>query len=420
MLGESSCELGVVTEAQTDALEALTEPESWPALLDPRFCGSACDAVREFAAHPAESAHQLDVELVTTEDWPLPPRDTMGTVAPRLGEQELAALSAARNIVVVHTHSKTEPTHLGFRTCVALTAAIAEKLHGFVYDEALRRIETAADFRTHLFPGRMDEPSFRPGHIVLQSYTEESGEERMLTLGMARFGTPDLEARGFSPESAPRVALLLNAVAGALADGAHASPIPIATDDVARVNGLPEKDITTRPSMGEVTLVPQETHTAGDPDNALLTLVPQGEAAGKPMLAWERLLLATTGGEARGGGNPTLRLTEEVPELMEIGKRVRSDLPRIVATYKDHLHLKARFKTDGGAEVMWILVTSCREGACSGTLENQPVSAPLLSLGQLLTVQWADVEDYLYTLPDGGSVGGESARIIERHGHAPH
>ena len=406
--GESSCELGVVTGESSTVLEGVIEADALVALLEPRFCGGACDALRKLSASPMEPDHQLDVDVVTTEDWPLPPRDTLDTVAPGLTPADVQALESAKNIVVIHTHEKTQPTHLGFRTCVALAAAIAEKVHGFVYDETLRRIESAADFKKHLLLGRTDEPAFRPDHIVLQSYVEDSGEERMVSLGMARFGSPDLEARGFREASAPRVALLLNAVAGALADGAHTSPVPIGTDDVARVNRLNEREIAKSARMGEVLLVPQEGHAAGDPDNALLTLTPPSTPSNAGE-AWDALLAATT------GGGDALRLSEDLPELVEIGKRVRADLPRIIATYKDHLHLKARFATDAGAEVMWILVTTCKDGTCKGTLENQPVASSL-SLGQEVNVRQADVEDYLYVLPDGGLVGGESTHIIEQRG----
>jgi uncharacterized protein YegJ (DUF2314 family) len=311
---------------------------------------------------------------------------------------------------VIHTREKTSPKHLALRVCIALAAALAERTHGFVYDEALRRIETPAELRRRVVLGAVTEPSFRPEHIALQAYTQEDGEERMLTLGMARFGAPDLEVRGFREESSPRAALLLNAIAAELAGGSRSSVVSLTTADVARANGKDERAFARSPGKGRFKLTPQEQHSAGDPDNELLTVSAEGTDVAAHGSGLEAALRATT------GGGDMLTLSGDLPELVAIGQRVRADLPRIIASYKDHLHLKARFRTKTGTESMWLSVLACEHDACHGPLENEPVASADLTLGQDVRVRFEDIEDYFYELPDGGTIGGDSTRVIQARG----
>ena len=271
---EAVCELGVVTHATEDAIERALNDDAILNAIAARYCGESCDAVRAFVKSPLEADHQFSVEPSTTEDWPLPPPSTWDTVAPRLTPQERVELGSATQIIVIHAQEhvlrpseKTgAPRHLAFRTCVTVAASLVDSLGGFVYDEVVRRIENARDFQTHVITSAPPAPAFRADHIVVQSY-EEGGLPRMLTLGMARFGAPDVEARGFDPAAEDRMAMLINAVADKLARGETRSPISVSSADVTRVTGIAGQLISETPTQGEVRIVNATTHADGDPDN---------------------------------------------------------------------------------------------------------------------------------------------------------
>jgi hypothetical protein len=267
---ESSCELGIATAADRATLDRAISDEAIVARLDSRWCGVTCADVRAFMSAPPSTDRQFDVELTTTEDWPLPPVDVLTDMAPSLTDEERHAFSAMKDVVLVHVRERRTDVHLAFRTCVAVAAALADELHGFVYDDAAHRVESAREFETHVVKKRLTDNAFRPDHIAIDSMLEASGATRMLTRGMARFGAPDIDTIDFDPVAEPRMRVVMNAVAEKIAGGARTSPIKIAGADVP--------------------VLVAEMHLAGDPDNDLVTIVPGGNDLASRRARWNELL----------------------------------------------------------------------------------------------------------------------------------
>lgn len=66
----------------------------------------------------------------------------------------------------------------------------------------------------------------------------------------------------------------------------------------------------------------------------------------------------------------------------------------------------------GGDELIWIMVAALGSGTISGTLGNDPVEDIGLKLGDAVTIQTADVKDWLFT--DGQSMtGGVSISTLQ-------
>jgi uncharacterized protein YegJ (DUF2314 family) len=63
---------------------------------------------------------------------------------------------------------------------------------------------------------------------------------------------------------------------------------------------------------------------------------------------------------------------------------------------------------------MWVEVKGVDGSTIAGTLANSPALIPDLKQGAPVRGQRKDLEDWLLKLPDGGSEGGETIKILEK------
>ncbi len=395
---DAVAELGVLSDRARPELDALVTPASLTALLDTRHCGpvATCAAVRNLVA----TEGRVEVSLTTTTEWGLPAESALGLIAKGLTPKECAGLARLPTVVVVRVTGAATPEHLVARTAFALTAAIAEKLRGFVYDETVRRIETADEFQRHAITSALGDAAFKDDRILIQSYVQDDGTTRLISLGMRRFGAPDLEVRGAQPGAGRALAAVMNAVAERLAAAADAAPLVVALDDPRAKGKSAAVDLVVPPMQ------------QGDPDNTVVRIVPAGGAT----VAGYDALVATFFGDAE-------KLVERADdaELAAATQRARRAFPAMAARWKQQpaprprLLVKLPFPMagDAGVEWMWVDVTSVQNTTITGTLANSPAYATDLHAGSVVKGSTRDLYDAMLVLADGGTEGGETSKLLE-------
>ena len=116
------------------------------------------------------------------------------------------------------------------------------------------------------------------------------------------------------------------------------------------------------------------------------------------------------------GGN-VVQLGADDPGLVAAAAEARRRWPEFVAAFNEQrpgrryaVKYPAPIK-GGGNEQIWIMVTALGSGTISGTLGNKPVEDIGLKQGDAVTIQTADVKDWLIT--DGQSmIGGFSVATL--------
>ena len=414
-LPEASCELAVLTDKPEVEVAKVASVEVVAKLLDVRHCGATCDALRKVIG---EHDH-FEVEVTKAEDYILPARDSFEIIAPGLTVAERASITQRASVVVIRTRGTATIDQLPARTCFASTAAIAEMLSGLVYDEAARRIETAALFAQRVVTLPMGQNVFSPRHITVQLYRQEDGTARLLTLGMVRFGSPDFTMRGSAMEIGPSLANVMNGAASWAAGVKTEQPIVVSLAEVARVSSLKEELLAKDPRTSKtVQLDAIDTERIeGDPENEMLELVPTGPSSGATREAWANVVADLF------GAVPQVVFATNDKELDAIAARARRELGGAVKRWEGGegtLFVKGPFpipfdtRIDGGAkdEWMWIEASSCDAKGCSGLLSNTPGYATNMSAGKPVTVAREKTADWLLRLRDGGTAGGESIRVL--------
>ncbi len=408
----ASAELAVITGKTDELVRSIATVSGIATRLDVRHCGGACDAVKKLMS----DGDSFEIEIVQTDDLILPPKDTMDTVAAGLTPSERESVHDRKTAVVIRTQGSITPEQMPARAAFAAAAVLAESLDGFVYDEVSRRIETAHEVVAHAITTKLGDPVFLRKHIVVQLYRQDEGTARLLTLGMARFGSPDFSIRGANMGSGPMLAEVINAVASQVAHGKSDSSITVTLDDVARVVGKKPSDLNPSPSTARPVVldvvVPEREE--GDPNNELAELVPEG---GSTREAWDAVV-ASLFGLPPSVGAPT-----DDKELDEVATKARRDLPTAIKRFdagEGELYVKGPFpipaesRVDGGAasEMLWIAAASCDARACTGVLSNEPTYATNIALGKTVSVKREEAVDWMLQKRDGGTAGGESIKVL--------
>jgi uncharacterized protein YegJ (DUF2314 family) len=413
-----------VPAAATDAGVASKAPDASVATHEfarPR------EAVAAFAVLTKAKAAQIDAACATARatvadsravtfetrkvaDWGMPKGAALDTMTTALTADERAALPTLGTVVLVTARSPVTRDATAARAGFAAAGALATSLHGLVYDEVLHRIEGAKTFAEHVITSPPGGLVWRDDRIAIELYEQNDGTARVLTLGMRRFGAPDIEVEGASMNAAHAMSVLVDRVAEKIVNGATLAPIALTEGDAGAA------------VLGDLVEAP---HHEGDPDNVLLRLVPLG--AHDP--AAYDALVARVFGRVDGVVD-----APDAPALAAIADRARASFPAVADAFARErtsgatLLVKLPFHTTaldgstgdaGPLEWMWVSVASVSDAGIEGTLANTPVYVADLHSGSPITGRRDEVADYLLDHGDGGKVGGDSMRLL-RAGAAPH
>lgn len=416
-LAEASCELAVLTDKPEIDVAKVAQAEVVAKLLDSRHCGATCDALRKLIV----DHDHFEIEVMKSEDYILPPRDSYETIGATLTAAERASIPGRGSTVVIRTRGSSTIDQLPARTCFAATAAVSESLGGLVYDEVVRRIESTSQLTQKVITTPMGQNVFSPRHISVQLYRQEDGTARLLTLGMVRFGSPDFSMRGATMELGPSLANVLNVAASNAVAARTDVPVVVTLAEVARVAAQPQESLAKDPKAARP--VSFDTTDAerieGDPENEMLELVPRGGATRE---GWSSVVTELF------GETPRTVFAAFDKELEGIAVKARRDLPLAVKRFdakEGALFVKGPFpipeesRIDGGAsdEWMWVEVSSCDAKTCAGVLSNTPGYATNLAAGKPVKVTREKMADWMLRLGDGGVLGGDSVKALQKRPH---
>ncbi len=256
-------------------------------------------------------------------------------------------------------------------------------------------------------------------HMLTHFYRDDEGY-RAVTLGMRKFGLPDLVVNDLLQSDGERVMVLLNLAARAMAVSGKmllGGRLLIDLDALAAVE--PElKDMTFESKARRTELILAiGKREPGDPDNRLAEVTFPGDPD-KGVHQRQALLLNKLFGSSQRGITPFSR---EDPELGAASARAKAKLPSVAARFRkglpvgQRLVVKGPFAAAGDAtEWMWVEVATWRGHRIHGTLLNEPDNIPSLSEGSEVDLSDEDLFDYMLVGPGDAHEGGETNDIAMR------
>jgi uncharacterized protein YegJ (DUF2314 family) len=121
---------------------------------------------------------------------------------------------------------------------------------------------------------------------------------------------------------------------------------------------------------------------------------------------------------------PSVSTAVDDKELADVARNAQRALPAAIKRFEagdGELYVKGPFpippdaRVDGGAptEMLWIAAASCDAKSCTGVLSNEPTYATNIALGKTVSVKHAEAADWMLHQRDGGTVGGESIKVLK-------
>jgi hypothetical protein len=368
-----------------------------------------------------EAPPWVRAEVIAAKDFMLPPDDVLELAVRRLSPQEQSALASAG--YVIHLEVSTAPPALEVvRQASALALALAKPRGGIILDTQAAQFFGAEDWEAQRLAGWEEGRPLLEQHFNSLLYEEDAEHARFATVGLEKFGLPELEVAHVPDSELKRVGTLLNVVAQLMVQGTpvgEGGRFPVSFEAV-RHSGLRER---LQASLGEGARQHFElgltVARAGDPSGEggrRFELVFPGNPEASDT---ERLHAALV---ALFGVRDALVRTEHDEELLAASRRAVEKLlsevkPRFLRGLEpgERLFVKAPFAArTGGDEWMWVRVQRWDGQTLHGVLESDPRDVPGLGAGSPVAVEEGTLFDYILVHPDGSTEGNETQELILR------
>jgi uncharacterized protein YegJ (DUF2314 family) len=382
------------------------------ALLAGEFAG-----LRRVAAEPDGTREpQVLVRLETDVPGSYAPPDAEGVerFGHGLTPAQRAMLRDSRRALVMKFAVPRAQVFAAGRLACALAGELGAATDGVVWDEETREVFAPAAWKAQRVEEWTEAVPDVSRHTVIHLY--QDGEyARAITLGLAKFGLPDLVVQEVAWSGSSHAGTLLNLTAQRLAEGGTVGSGGELRLRLADVRSTPMRAHVSTDGSGEALVVlrtapPEE----GDPENRLLALSFDRDPGVDVHSRMEHALSVFF------GATDDIRNVTHDEAILAASARARERLPALHDAFVrglapgEILMVKAGFaKPDGAKEWMWIEVTSWKGTTINGLLQNDPFEVPDLHAGQKVTVAQRDVFDYLLKRRDGTVEGNETSALIE-------
>lgn len=354
------------------------------------------------------------------QDYRAPGMELLQRFGRGISKEQAEALQKADRALILDFAHPAQQSSAAMLKALQLTQQVARDTGGLLWDEETREVFTPDEWqkrRIDTWAGGVPDVSQQ---TVIHAYRSDQFV-RAITLGMSKFGLPDVVVSDFAWSSNRPMGHLVNTFAQALAEGATLSrPGQYDLDLRALKHAATREPMLARlkpnaAAVAKLSLV-AGTWESGDPDNRLYE-VRFDRYAGPDRHAQQTALLTA----AFGADEDAVTRLKHNDELLAASKAANAQLPKLRDAFAkglqpgEYILVKAPFSTrDGGNEWMWVEVSKWNGDTIEGLLKNEPVDVPSLHAGQMVKVSQAKVFDYARRHPDGREEGNETSKIIQR------
>lgn len=341
-----------------------------------------------------------------------------------LSREQAEALQRADKALVLdfaHPAQQVPQVRTALLKATELAMQVARDSNGLLWDEETREVFTPDEWRKRRIDSWSNGIPDVASHTAIHAYRGDK-LVRAVTLGMVKFGLPDVVVNDFSWSTSRPMGHLVNLFSQAMAEGAtfqrpgqYDLDLRAIQHAALRDANLPQPGAAPVAAKAKLSLVNGKWES-GDPQNRLYEIQFDRYAGPDRYAQQTAMLVAAFGAEK----DSVTRLKHD-DELLAASKAAAAKLPALREAFNkglqpgEFLLVKAPFPTrSGNNEWMWVEVSRWNGDAIEGLLKNEPVDVKGLHAGQMVKVSQAKVFDYIRRHPDGRHEGNETGRIIMR------
>lgn len=384
-------------------------------LLDTEFAALVRTSAR---SDPGQIAISIEVIDLGEHTFSPPHMDILRIKGRGISREEALAMQTSQLACALSFEYAAMNALEATRVGSSFAHRLARRTRGLIQDAETREVFSPGSFAAQRM--QADQGGFPDvrRHITIHAY-EDPEFVRAITLGMAKFGLPDLVVSEFSWELSDQIGHAMNLLAQALVEGAT-PPLAAFDLDVSTLRNPAVREGYEQSVLAEATPVAQLAlrtvpRDDGDPDNRLVEILfdrYEGETVHERQERFASSFL---------GFSDPVQAVEHDEAILAASRRAREKLPTLREAFRAGLEpgetilLKAPFDTpDGDREWMWIEVVSWSDRDIRGLLRNEPRAIPALHAGETVRIEEDEVFDYIRSRSDGTSEGNETGEIMER------
>lgn len=368
-----------------------------------------------------ENSRTLSARLETDAGANYPPLDpkSLQYFGRGLSQDQAERLQKTESVLIVDFAYPKKHVFAGLRSAQELTLALAQATGGLIWDEMTRETFSPEAWQKSRIAEWNEEVPNATKHTVIHSYKD--GEYvRAITLGMEKFGLPDIVVEDFSWSLNRNVGHIINLFSQALVEGTELTKPGEFDLDFRTIKNAKVRDpqvSTLKPNGTGIALLAlrKGTWEEGDPSNRLIEITFERGTGPDVHAQQEQVVSAAFGWE------DSITRIKHDEALLEVSRKARSKLPSLRKEFNkglapgEFIQVKAPFETpEGGHEWMWVEITVWKGDKIGGILRNEPFDIPDLHAGQVVEVSEAEAFDYLRTHADGTVEGNETSVLIEQ------
>ncbi len=349
-------------------------------------------------------------------DYPPPGPDAFQYFSVDLKMDQGYAIAQSERVLVLRFEAAPAKLLRANLDANLLTLRLAELTEGLPWDGECRLLYSRAAWRRQRIDTWQGEVPDVRGHVNMHAYRNPD-LVRIITLGMRKFGLPDLVISQTPAGNSRAAGNTINACAQRMLEGQRPedSIFRLVLEEIQHA-GL-KKDLLGDPAQGATGRVDLRLRKArpekGDPQNRLLAL-DFPEAPGRSALEKQAAALGALYGTqsfivGRKAGDEALKAASEKArrDFFEKAPRFRRGLEP-----NERLVVKVPFVIEGQTEFMWVEVTGWQATSLVGVLMNDSRFDEKLRVGRRLEVELKDVYDYIHYKPDGTEDGNETGKVL--------
>jgi len=359
------------------------------------------------------------LEADPREHYAPPDAESLHRFGRGVDPDQAAALQETEGAFLLDFHYSADHVWDGLRQASEIVEALARDTGGLIWDETTREVFSPDVWHEKRLADWDEGVPNVSRHTVIHAY--QSGEFiRAITLGMEKFGLPDVIVDGFSWSVNRNVGHTINLFAQAIAEGLVVGRDGEFDLDLRKIRNpeVREPQVSTlkENATGIALLTIREgRREEGDPANRLVEITFDRGTGPDRHARREQVLISAFGSE------DSVTAVKHDEALEAASGRAKAKLPALRAAVEnglapgEYIMVKAPFSgPEGGREWMWVEVSEWNGKEIRGLLQNEPFQIPDLHAGQMVAVQEDEVFDYLRKFPDGKTEGNETGKLIEQ------
>lgn len=326
---------------------------------------------------------------------------------------------AAQVIVLTFAHPGHQASNALYRAEL-FVAELARQGQAIIWDVETREAFTPESWDTDRLQTWENGIPDVSKQIVIHAYNND-GRTRAITLGMARFGAPDLAINDTVWSLNTPLGNALNAAAQQLTEQGPPEEKGLLQLNIATIRHtavrkrLSSGVVAGGSGQGRLRLV-EASAEAGDPDNLIAALTFDtypGSSATERQIGFIKSVF--------GSQSDEVVAVRQRAALREASERARRQLPALQKAFVrglapgERLEFKVPFTmtNGGGREYMWVEVLEWKGEQIKGMLLSDPRYVAGLKAGQIVETRQSDVFDYIRRSPDGRTEGNETSKLLK-------